>query len=402
MTIGRSAKKYYSRLLHATALVALFSLTGSSIGALPCVPVARWATIESSGVLPITDAELFSRLARDSVVLLGERHDHADDHRWQLQTLVALHVVRPDMVIGFEMFPRRVQPILDRWVAGELTESAFLGALDWQRIWDMDPQLYLPLFHYARMNRVPMLALNVDRELVRRIRLLGFDGVAAGQRDGIGRPAAASSAYLDRLSRVYAEHPHGPVKPDAVAHGDPDFSRFVEAQQFWDRAMAQGIATALVRNPGVLVIGIMGKGHVEHGYGVASQLSALGVHTVAGLLPWDATDSCSKLTPDYADAVFGLPPLTPTTEAKRPQLGIQVETTAEGVLIRKVVAGSIAQQAGMHDGDVVTEAAGTLIRQYLDLTTVVQRQAPGTWLPLQLKRQGKKLDIVAKFPPLPP
>lgn len=60
-----------------------------------------------------------------SVVLLGETHINPEHHRWQLQMLATLYAARPDMVIGFEMFPRRVQKILDQWVAGELTESEF-------------------------------------------------------------------------------------------------------------------------------------------------------------------------------------------------------------------------------------------------------------------------------------
>ena len=34
-----------------------------------------------------------------------------------------------------------------------------------------------------------------------------------------------------------------------------------------------------------------------------------------------------------------------------------------------------------------------------DLIGVVQRQSPGTWLPLVLKRDGKTVETVAKFPP---
>jgi uncharacterized iron-regulated protein len=39
------------------------------------------------------------------------------------------------MVLGFEMFPRRVQPVLDRWSKGELSESDFLREVDWAQIW---------------------------------------------------------------------------------------------------------------------------------------------------------------------------------------------------------------------------------------------------------------------------
>jgi uncharacterized iron-regulated protein len=33
-----------------------------------------------------------------------------------------------------EMFPRRVQPALDRWIAGETTERQFLGETDWRTV----------------------------------------------------------------------------------------------------------------------------------------------------------------------------------------------------------------------------------------------------------------------------
>ena len=61
-------------------------------------------------------------LAKRGVVLLGESHDQPEHHRWQLHTIAALFSHRPDIVLGFEMFPRRVQPVLDRWSKGELDE----------------------------------------------------------------------------------------------------------------------------------------------------------------------------------------------------------------------------------------------------------------------------------------
>ena len=61
-------------------------------------------------------------------------------------------------MIGFEMFPRRVQPALDRWVKGELTEQEFLNAVNWRKSWGYDAKLYMPLFDFARMNRIPVVA----------------------------------------------------------------------------------------------------------------------------------------------------------------------------------------------------------------------------------------------------
>ena len=72
---------------------------------LDCAPSASWS-IPGGGKL--AESAVIAQAAKQSVVLLGEMHDNPDHHRWQLQTLAALHAVRPGMVIGFEMFPRRV------------------------------------------------------------------------------------------------------------------------------------------------------------------------------------------------------------------------------------------------------------------------------------------------------
>ncbi len=362
--------------------------------------MATWVSPGPAGAQPVAAAELLARLARRSVVLLGEAHDNAEHHRWQLQTLTALHALRPGLVLAFEMFPRRVQPALDRWVAGEFDETQFLAAADWRRVWNFDAQLYLPIFHFARMNRVPMAAINVDRELTRAVSARGFEGVPVEQREGITRPAAPSDAYLDFLLPVYEAHErsgHSAQKPD---RNDPAFRRFVESQQVWDRAMAQGIAAAAARQSAPLVVAILGAGHAARGFGVPHQLKDLGVANVAWLLPWERGGDCSQLTAGYADAVFGMAADVAKDAASRgPRLGVLIETVGDGVRVQRVDKGSIAETAGIREGDIVDEAAGVPLKEPGDLRAIVQRQAPGTWLPLKIRRQGDTLDIVAKFPP---
>lgn len=243
-------------------------------------------------------------LAKRGVVLLGESHDEAEHHRWQLHTIAALFSHRPDMVLGFEMFPRRVQPVLDRWSKGELNETTFLREVDWPQIWGIAGELYLPLFHFARMHRLPMLALNVDRATNRRVAAQGFAAVARGEREGVGDPAPASSSYRDRLFEWFKKHPGAGA--EARADSEP-FERFVRAQLFWDRAMAEAIAGAR-RDGRPLVVGIMGSGHVEYGDGVPYQLAALGVDDVVTALPWRADTDYPADHPGIADVLFGVAP----------------------------------------------------------------------------------------------
>jgi len=363
-----------------------------------CVPVAAWVApggkrLDATGVL--------ARAAKSSVVLLGESHDNAEHHRWQLQTIAALHAARPDMVLAFEAFARRVQPVLERWVAGELSETEFLAQTDWRNAWRFDPQLYLPLFHFARMNRIPMVALNVEPSLTREIAQKGYDGVPPERREGIGRPAPPTGAYLDWLLPVWAEHERPGGKPANPDRNDPEFRRFVESQQVWDRAMAEALSTAAKRPGAPLVVGIMGTGHIRLGHGVPHQLQALGVASFLSLLPWDRSEECKNLVPGLADAVFGLDARSSASAADRPRLGVTIETTQEGVRILRVEKGSIAEAAGIRVGDVVSEIADAAAKTTGDMIEVVQRQAPGTWLPLKVRRGGERLELVAKFPARP-
>ena len=363
-----------------------------------CVPAGTWM-IPAGARLDAREA--IARAAQRSIVLLGEVHDNPEHHRWQLQTLAGLHALRPDMVIGFEMFPRRVQNALDRWVAGEFSEADFLKASDWNTVWRFDPGLYMPLFHFARMNRIPMVALNISDPLRNAVRKGGFDGVPPAEREGLERPAAAKGAYLDRLLEVFREHDRGGKKRAGAARDDPDFRRFVEMQELWDGAMAQALRAAQARPGRPLVVGIMGRGHVAHGDGVPYQLKALGVTDVTTLLPWDEDNDCKELVAGLADAVFGVN-APARAKSPGPLLGIRIELKDGAVHVVEVQKASVAEAADLRAGDIITEIAGQPVKRNTDVIDAVRRQAPGTWLPLGIRRQDKPMEIIAKFPPLKP
>jgi uncharacterized iron-regulated protein len=134
----------------SAASIHLFLLASSLVSASPVgplgvraaqsarrVPVGKWVCPSSNEKRD----DVLVALAKRGVVLLGESHNDAEHHRWQLHTIAALFSHRSDMVLGFEMFPRRVQPVLDRWSKGELNETAFLREVDWPQIWGFAGEL---------------------------------------------------------------------------------------------------------------------------------------------------------------------------------------------------------------------------------------------------------------------
>ena len=359
-----------------------------------CVPPGVWADGTGVAVEPVP---LLRRIAEAPVVLLGEQHDKPDHHRWQLHTLAGLHALNPDLAIGMEMLPRRLQPVLDRWVAGELTEGEFLRETDWRSVWGFDPQFYLPILQFARLHRLPVVALNVERSLVSRTARNGWAAIPEADREGVGTPAPPTEAYRNRLTETLAAHDRSEARAASDDAPNKAAQRFIEAQGVWDRAMAEKIAETR-RATGRSVIGILGEGHVARRDGVPHQLADLGIRDSAVLLPWDANRDCDELDGRLADAVFGLGPEREDAEPQRPKLGVQLDPAPEGITVGAVSNGSVAAAAGLRTGDRILVAAGTTVHAPADLVAVIRRQAPGTWLPLTIRRDGAEQELVAKFP----
>lgn len=345
--------------------------------------------------------QLFSRLSQPGIVLLGESHTTAADHRWQHYTLAALHSRNADLVVSFEMFPRAVQPVLDAWSAGELREDEFLAQSNWQEVWGYDAGYYLPLLHFVRQHRLPAVAMNVDRGLVRRVGQEGWQALPADEREGLSDPAPASEAYREYLAGIYAyKQTIGGDEADDTDTilASEEFGRFVEAQLTWDRGMAEALAAAHRRQPGAVVVGIVGRGHLEQGFGIPHQLADLGIEPVDSLLPIDAGADCADLPADIASAIYVVDSSGEARLRPHARLGVMIEDGDGGVRVTEVIDDSVAQASGVEPGDLILSAAGFDTEDTGDLIEIVQRQAPGTWLPLKIKRGDDEVEITARFP----
>lgn len=146
-----------------------------------------------------------------------------------------------------------------------------------------------------------MLALNCHRPLVTRVGKEGWDAVPENERDGLTPSAPATMAYRRYLAGL---------RFDRSASGEVDVSvvtdRFIRAQQTWDRAFACNIARALEVAEPPLVVGIIGRGHLEYGHGTPYQLRDLSVSSIGVLLSTARDHHEAPPLAGIADAVFRL------------------------------------------------------------------------------------------------
>ena len=318
---------------------------------------------------------------RLQALLLGEIHTSAADHAWQLASLEALAQQGRPLLLGLEMVPAARQAALDRYSSGQLDEAAFLEQVGWAEVWGHDPDLYLPLLRWARLRRVPLLALNAEPELVRRVRRKGLAALPAAERPGIGLPAPAGGAYRQRLEAAWRAH-GGALQPQTAAAAN-DLDHFIDSQLLRDRAMAEAIATAQRRDPRRLVVALVGQGHlgVADGAsdGVPRQLQALGLNAVLSLRRVALPEGCGP-------APVGA------------RLGAYLESEAGAVWVRRVAPGSAAAAAGLRPGDRILEVNGTAVDHAGQVIRRVRQHPQGEPLRLTIEWGGQRRRLELSLP----
>ena len=245
---------------------------------------------------PTTFDTLLQRMQTADVVFLGESHDDPVAHHLQAKLLRAFHEQsrcqprqqRP-LALSLEMFERDVQPILDEYLCGLITEKSFR---DSSRPWNNYEKDYRPLVEYARTQKLAVIAANAPRRYVNRVARLGAASlldIPNPRRRGLPPLpyAAASPAYTAKFKDVMKSHgpkkkdrpvpkappPSGPPKmPPADDKKPAPSTRGLEAQCLWDATMAYSIAEFLLREPRARVLHVNGSFHSEKHMGIPEHL----------------------------------------------------------------------------------------------------------------------------------
>ncbi len=127
-----------------------------------------------------------------------------------------------------------------------------------------------------------MIGLNCRGGLVSEVGKDGWDSIPDEAREGLSPAKPASAQYRQYLFEITGGQREGRAAQSAM---DPEFDRFTRAQQVWDRAFACRIADRAAQSDSPLVVGIIGRGHLEFGGGTPAQLDDLGLRNRMILLP---------------------------------------------------------------------------------------------------------------------
>lgn len=207
-----------------------------------------------------------SRLAQADAVFLGETHLDRLTHEAELELLRALTGARGGRVaLAMEMFERDVQPVLDDYLAGRITESDFLSRA---RPWPNYRTDYRPMVEFAKGAGIPVIASNLPADLRRKLAQGGAEALAAltpAERALVPeRLIENPPEYWERVEQATLGH-------GALGMGGGE-DRLYDGQNLWDNTMAESVARSLAQDPRRLVVHVNGGFHSAFWQGTVWQL----------------------------------------------------------------------------------------------------------------------------------
>ncbi len=200
----------------------------------------------------ISYAKMVDDLKQSQLIFVGETHDNMEHHRLQLEVIRSLHDVGLPLAVGFEMFTARSQNILDKWVAGTISQDEFIKT--YYENWNFPWPYYRDILVFVRDKRIPALGLNVEPAITRKVARAGFDALTSEERAHLPPDVgcAVDKHFMEFVRRAYAMHGHS---------NDKTFLFFCQAQLLWDQVMARNILRFLEKNPERRIVVITGNGH---------------------------------------------------------------------------------------------------------------------------------------------
>lgn len=266
-------------------------------GAAPTIDIARAAlpyrVLRTRGGHEISTADFYTELGQAQAICLGESHPNPHHHWVQLHILDELskRAGGVAMALGMEMFQRPFQGVLDDYARKRIDDAALIQRTGWAERWGYDFGLYQPMVALAAERGMAILALNMAKELRKKVVDKGLAALTAAERAEVPELDLTDAEHRAWFDGVMAEM--GGVEAHGSAHAAGDTSdeevakraeRIYLSQVLWDETMADTAARWLAGATGRQLVILAGNGHCHDG-GIVRRMQRRGAGTVVSVLP---------------------------------------------------------------------------------------------------------------------
>jgi aminopeptidase N len=364
----------------------------SSLGFDNCENVHKSITTTSNGIIiyqtePVyaiptkqapTLADILPELATNQLIYIGEQHDKYAHHLNQLAIIKYLHAQGHELAIGMEMFQRKHQLILDQYTGGMLSERAFLRESEYFKTWFYDYNLYKPILDYAKEHNIPVIALNINDEVIMEMSETTNRGLHSLDDSWLSELPSnldfTNFNYQSNLHNVFSYH----EKAD-----NSSFTSFVQVQTLWDETMAESIVSFLQANPESKLVVLAGNWHVRH-YGIPQRVLARHPIDYINITQDDNLDDNLANYVLLTKEIPGQPPH---------RLGVGLKPLEQQVQVIKVEDDSVAQRIGIQVDDIILQFADNEIKNVVDLRYALFYAENGQSIVLQRGTENIQLSV---------
>jgi len=320
----------------------------------------------------LTMQTLIEQVGDKRVVYVGESHDQYQHHLNQLAVVQGMHARHPDMAIGLEFFFQPFQPVLDRYIAGEIDEAELLRQTEYFDRWRFDYRLYRPIFRYAQEQGIPLIALNLESEITRQVAEGGVDSLSPEQKARLPKEIDRGNAdYEARIRAVFDMHPPREGRR---------FENFLEVQLLWDESMAERAAGWLEAHPGRPLVVLAGIGHLYR-QGIPDRVKRRQAVSSAVILNVNQANALDHSVADYL-VVAGQQDLPPAG-----RLGVFLALDDLPPKVKGFDESSGARKAGLKEGDRVLTIDGAPINSYADIRIALLDKTAGETVEVEVDRE---------------
>ncbi len=325
--------------------------------------------ISISNMIDIKD--IIERVSDKKIIYVGESHADYGHHMVQLEVIRALHKKGKKVAIGMEMFQRPFQKSLDKYMEGNITEKEFLKTSEYFNRWGFDYRLYRDIIEFAKEVKIPVRALNIRREIIRKVSKSGIVSLTEKEKRDIPKQLDfTDDKYRKRLMEIFNKHKNSKKR---------NFDYFYQAQILWDETMAQSINEFLKEHPDYQIVVLAGAGHIIFKSGIPERSFRRNGFEYATIISGELPEE------GLADFVLF------TDEIKlqpSPKLMVIISEKEGRVEITDFVKDSISKKAGIKKGDIILSIDDEGIEGVDDLKIFLLNKARGDKIKIKVSRKG--------------
>ena len=341
----------------------------------------------------ISFEEMIRQMKDSRYVYVGETHNSQAMHDIQFQVAEALYEQDRNLSIGLEMFNIDWQEPLNKWSLGLLSREKFIDDAKWYVNWNFHFNYYKKIFDLAKDNKIPLYALNAPRDLIKKVRMMGWESLSEEDKKIVPQPDLTNADHLALMKEIFGQT----EMPEAMkGHGDMMFRALYRAQATWDHVMAKNtLRASKVEDDRVVVM--VGSGHLIYNLGINLRVSerdpAKFKTVVCVPVPAGEMRTVSRT---LADFIWGIP------EEERPVypsdgLALKKFKGLENPVVEREPILGVAKGKNFKKGDVVLSVDGKKYTSINELRKYMSRFTWGDEVTFKLLRDASEIEVTLKY-----